>query len=105
MGFSEFLADPLEPDPDSITSGQVGPGLARSYQTGLKVPVKKSTRIPVRDKFVSKSSSKSSCLWIFVSASTILTLYLDLPCLLASGVFVDYLPGYDILFYSDLQFP
>lgn len=55
-------------------------------------PMKKSVRIPVRDKLVSKTSFRSSCLWIFVSDSSIMTLSLDLPCLLDSGVFVYYLP-------------
>lgn len=59
MGFSEFLADLFKQD--SVTSGNGGPGLARSCQTGLKSPMKMSMRISVRDKLVSESSSRSSC--------------------------------------------
>ena len=55
VGFSESLADNVEKDPDSVTCSHVGPGLARSCKTGPQAPVKKSERIPVRDKLFSKS--------------------------------------------------
>lgn len=76
VGLSQFLADFSDKDPDSVTCSSIVIRTARSCQGGPRILWKSLKRF----------LSDRSCLVSFGS-STILTLSLDLPCHLASGVF------------------
>lgn len=81
--FSQSLEDPFAKNPDSVTCGHAGPGMARSWQAGLRL-LWKSLRGFLLDIGLSGFQvffSMDPCDSLYYSIS------LHLSCHLASGVF------------------